>query len=68
MEALIAFISLGIIVAALIEINERIKAKKKRNGSPADKPCNESCDEAGRESCAGCELIDTCNLPKQDVQ
>ena len=58
MWALIAFIGLGIVVAALIEINERIKAKK------AKKPCAQK--EVRTEDCSDCELISVCEKEEKD--
>ena len=60
MWALIAFIALGILVATLIEINERIKAKKQAKEEP--QAVNENCpqEKAGSEDCAACELISVC--------
>ena len=52
MWALIAFIGLGIVTAALIEINERIKAKKRKENCPPEK--------AGNEDCSACELLSVC--------
>lgn len=59
MEALIAFIALGIIVATLIEINERIKAKKAKQETTMTK---ENCppEKAGSEDCSTCELTSIC--------
>lgn len=52
MWALIAFIALGIVVAALIEINERIKAKQPK----------EDCTREEKETaaCQDCSLLDVC--------
>ena len=52
MWALIAFIALGIVVATLIEVNERIKAKNKKENCPPEK--------VGSEDCADCGLADAC--------
>ena len=52
MWALIAFIALGVVVATLIEINERIKAKKKKD--------NCAQENAGNEDCSACELLSVC--------
>ena len=55
MWPLIAFIILGIVVATLIEINERIKAKKRKPTSTSslkETDCNEAC--------ADCSLISVC--------
>ena len=52
MWALIAFIALGVVVATLIEINERIKAKRPKE------PCAQ--ENAGNEDCSSCELLSVC--------
>ena len=52
MWALIAFIALGVVVAALIEINERIKAKRPKEECPQEK--------SETENCSDCSLVDTC--------
>ena len=52
MWALIAFIALGVVVAALIEINERIKAKRKIEDCKQEQPSNEDC--------SACELMSVC--------
>ena len=59
MWALIAFIGLGVVVAALIEINERIKAKK---ASGERREAKEECQQKkpSNEDCASCELISVC--------
>ena len=59
MWALIAFIALGVVVATLIEINERIKAKKPKENCPQEK--------AGSEDCSACELISVCNKKEQST-
>jgi hypothetical protein len=59
MWALIAFILLGVVVATLIEINERIKAKKAKDaGLEAKEDCTQK--EAGDEACSACELMSVC--------
>jgi hypothetical protein len=57
MWALIAFISLGVVVAALIEINERIKRRKAKE-TEAKEDCTQK--EAGDEACSACELMSVC--------
>ena len=64
MKALIAFIVLALIVLTLIEINERIKAKRKE-APPSDtspKGKEEECptDHPDAEDCSGCGLMDIC--------
>ena len=56
MEALIAFIALGVIVATLIEVNERIKAKKHKQNCPPEK--------VGNEDCSACDLLSVCEKQK----
>ena len=57
MWALIAFIALGVVVATLIEINERIKAKKPKENCPQEK--------ASSEDCSACELMSVCDNKKK---
>ena len=63
MWALIAFIGLGILTAALIEINERRKAKKSKGEG---REANENCppQKAGSEDCSACELLSVCEKQK----
>ena len=56
MWALIAFIALGIVTAALIEINERIKAKRKMEDCKQEQPSNEDC--------SACDLLSVCEKQK----
>ena len=61
MKALLAFIIMAAVIVTLIEINERIKAKK----SPTNEtePLKEDeckIDEPGQEDCSGCGLIEVC--------
>ena len=56
MEALIAFIALGVIVATLIEVNERIKAKRKMEDCKQEQPSNEDC--------SACDLLSVCEKQK----
>lgn len=60
MWALIAFIALGIVVATLIEVNERIKAQKRAKDETA--AIKEKCppQKAGSEDCSTCELTSIC--------
>ena len=57
MWALIAFIALGIVVATLIEVNERIKAKNKKENCPPEK--------VGSDDCADCGLAEACTKSKK---
>ncbi len=55
MKELIAFIGMAIVIAVLIEINERRKAKKKQtevSSQPSD--CKKE------QACAECGLVDIC--------
>ena len=65
MWALIAFIGLGVVVAALIEINERIKAKR---ASGERQVAKEECQQQkpSDEDCASCELISVCEKGEKD--
>ena len=53
MKELIAFIVMGIVIAALIEINERIKAKKKKDDCPQL--------QTDSEACTDCALSEACS-------
>ena len=52
MKALIAFIVMAVSILTLIEINERIKAKRKKEDCPKDSPDNAACTD--------CSLVDIC--------
>ena len=52
MWALIAFIALGVVVAALIEINERRKAKQKKEDC--------SKEQSDSAACSDCSLLEVC--------
>ena len=58
MWALIAFIILGVVVTVLIEVNERIKAKRPKENCPQVK--------AGSEDCSDCELMSVCEKKSSD--
>ena len=58
MWALIAFIALGVVVATLIEINERVKAKRGKKNCPPEK--------VGSEDCSTCELMSVCDKKPTD--
>ena len=64
MWALIAFIALGLIVATLIEINERIKAKKNRDHETMRSRDHEDC--ISNEDCSACELLSVCDKKSTD--
>ena len=57
MKALIAFIVRALAILTLIEINERIKAKRPKKDCPQTKPA--------AEDCSGCELMDVCEKEKK---
>ncbi|MBO4454164.1 MAG: hypothetical protein J5761_03825 [Paludibacteraceae bacterium] len=59
MWALIAFIALGIVVATLIEVNERIKRRKsKAEGQTIKEDCKQ--EKPSKEECSACELMAVC--------
>lgn len=53
LKALIAFIVMAVVVLTLIEINERVKAKK----TPKDEDCQKETDGG---DCSACELLSVC--------
>lgn len=55
MKELIAFIGMAIVIAVLIEINERRKARKSKDERQKSK---ENCDK--EQACAECGLVDIC--------
>ncbi len=60
MKALIAFIGMALVIIVLIEINERIKAKKaKGERLEAKEDCQKENSE--QEDCSGCGLINVCD-------
>ena len=67
MKALIAFIVMAVGILALIEINERIKAKKKQSAistQPSDCPQEKS----ETENCSDCSLIEICEKKSTDAR
>ena len=62
MKALIAFIGMALVIIVLIEINERIKAKKKPTSDSSLKGREEYCqkENSEQEDCSGCGLVDVC--------
>lgn len=58
MKALIAFIVMAVLILTLIEINERVKAKKAKEGLGAKENCPP--EKAGSEDCSACELMSVC--------
>ena len=53
MKALIAFIVMAVVILALIEINERIKAKRPKKDCQQNKP--------EQDDCSGCGLLEVCD-------
>ena len=53
MKELIAFIVMAIVIAVLIEFNERRKAQRKKEDCPQEQSPDKSCTE--------CDLVDHCN-------
>ena len=56
MKELIAFIGMVVMIVVIIEINERIKAKRPKKDCPQNKP--------EQEDCSGCGLVDVCDKPR----
>lgn len=60
MKELLAFIVMAIVIAVLIEVNERIKAKRSKGAgedfAKSPKPEAEDC----TEECTDCSLMDVC--------
>ena len=61
MKALIAFILMAVGILTLIEVNERVKAKK----SKRDRACQKSKEDCPKEqsdasACTDCSLIELC--------
>ncbi len=52
MKALLAFIVMALVIVVLIEINERIKAKRPKDECPPNKP--------EQDDCSACALMDVC--------
>lgn len=61
MKALIAFIGMAVVILTLIEINERRKAKRKKEDCPKDSPDNAS-------ACSDCSLIELCEKKPTDAR
>ena len=59
MGALWAFLIMAAAIVALIEVNERIKAKKKKEDCPKEQPDSSACTD--------CSLLDVCEK-KSDSQ
>ena len=58
MKALVAFIVMAVAILTLIEINERIKAKKKKEDCPKEQ--SDSSSSSSSAACADCSLLDIC--------
>lgn len=67
MWALIAFIILGIVVAALIEINERVKSRKTASLKDESQKPKEDCQQKqpSEEACSGCDLLSVCEKKQE---
>ena len=63
MKALIAFIGMAVVILVLIEINERIKAKRKPTSDSSLKGREEDCQKENpeQEDCSGCGLLEVCD-------
>jgi len=59
MKALFAFIGMAVVILALIEINERRKAKKKSDISFQPSDCKKEQSET--ENCSDCSLMEICD-------
>ena len=59
MKALLAFIVMAVLILALIEINERIKAKRPKQACPPDK--------SDQNDCSGCGLIEVCEKKEKSA-
>lgn len=64
MKALFAFIGMAVVILALIEINERRKAKKAKGEGLEDK---NDCppEKAEQGDCSGCGLMEVCEKEKK---
>ena len=70
MKALIAFIGMAVVILVLIEINERIKAKKNRDLETSKPRDPENCkkEQSESENCSDCSLIDICEKKSTAVR
>lgn len=59
MKALIAFVVMALVILTLIEINERIKAKRPKNECPQEKEKTTACE--------GCSLQDACTKEQKST-
>ena len=53
------------IILTLIEINERIKAKRKKEDCPKEQPDSPK-EQPDSSACTDCSLIDICEKEKKD--
>ena len=60
MKALFAFIGMAVMILALIEINERRKAKRPKEECPKE--------QSETENCSDCSLIDICEKKSTDAR
>ena len=60
MWPLIGFIVMALVVLTLIEINERIKAKKSKDPTEHSEKSHQSKNEDCTEACTDCSLLDVC--------
>ena len=69
MKALIAFIVMAVLILSLIEINERIKAKRARNTDKSESRNPEDCkkEQSETENCSDCSLIEVCEKEKKKI-
>jgi len=66
MRALIAFIVMAALILTLIEINERVKAKKAKDEGLEDKDdCTKK--EAGDDACSSCGLVSVCDKKERST-
>jgi len=64
MKALLAFIGMAVVILVLIEINERIKAKKSRNLDISESRNPEDCQK--EQACAECGLAELCEKKSEN--
>lgn len=60
MKALFAFIGMAVVILALIEINERHKAKHTKEECPKE--------QSETENCSDCSLMEICEKKTTDAQ
>ena len=62
MKELIAFIVMALVIAVLIEFNERLKKKRLRDHEITESRDHEDCSET---ACTDCSLLDICDKDKK---